>query len=30
MAPLTVSDAVQLKGYIRVADGYFAADHTSF
>ena len=23
-------DTVELQGYFRVADGYFAADHTSF
>jgi len=30
MAPLTAGDTVGLQGYFRVADGYFAADHTSF
>ncbi len=30
MVPLTVGDTVELQGYFRVADGYFAADHTSF
>ena len=25
-----VGDTVELQGYFRVADGYFAADHTSF
>ncbi len=30
MVPLVVSDTVELQGYFRVADGYFAADHTSF
>ncbi len=27
---LTAGDTVELQGYFRVADGYFAADHTSF
>src|SRR6056297_2723427 len=30
MVPLTPGDTVELQGYFRVADGYFAADHTSF
>ena len=30
MVPLTARDPVELQGYFRVADGYFAADHTSF
>ena len=30
MAPLTAGDTVELRGYFRIADGYFAADHTSF
>jgi hypothetical protein len=30
MAPLSVGDTVELQGTFRVADGYFAADHTSF
>ena len=30
MVPLTAGDTVDLQGYFRVADGYFAADHTSF
>ena len=30
MVPLTAGDAVELQGYFRVADGYFAADQTSF
>ena len=30
MVPLTAGDTVELQGYFRVADGYFAADHTSF
>jgi C1q domain len=30
MTPLSAGDAVQLQEYFRVADGYFAADHTSF
>ncbi len=30
MVPLTEGDTVELQGYFRVADGYFAADHTSF
>lgn len=30
MVPLTTGDTVELQGYFRVADGYFAADHTSF
>ena len=29
MAPLTAGDTVELQGYFRVADGYFAADQTS-
>ncbi|MBB5223412.1 hypothetical protein HNP73_003359 [Amaricoccus macauensis] len=30
MVPLTAGDTVELQGCFRVADGYFAADHTSF
>jgi hypothetical protein len=30
MVPLTASDTVELQRYFRVADGYFAADQTSF
>jgi hypothetical protein len=30
VVPLTGGDTVELQGYFRVADGYFAADHTSF
>jgi len=30
MVPLTVGDTVELQGYFRAADGFFAADHTSF
>src|SRR6056297_690837 len=30
MVPLTAGDTVELQGYFRVADGYFAAEHTSF
>ncbi len=30
IVPLTAGDTVELQGYFRVADGYFAADHTSF
>ena len=30
MVPLTAGDTVEIQGYFRVADGYFAADHTSF
>ncbi|PKQ10796.1 MAG: hypothetical protein CVT70_17685 [Alphaproteobacteria bacterium HGW-Alphaproteobacteria-1] len=30
MVPLTVGDTVELQGFFRVADGFFAADHTSF
>ena len=30
MAPLTAGDTVELQGYFRAQDGYFAADHTSF
>jgi hypothetical protein len=30
MVPLTAGNTVELQGYFRVADGYFAADHTSF
>jgi len=30
MAALTAGDTVALQGYFRAADGYFAADQTSF
>ncbi|MEC3860141.1 DUF2793 domain-containing protein [Mesobacterium sp. TK19101] len=30
MVPLTAGDTVELQGYFRAEDGYFAADHTSF
>ena len=30
MVPLSAGDTVELQGYFRAADGYFAADHTSF
>jgi len=30
MVPLTAGDTVELQGYFRAQDGYFAADHTSF
>ncbi|KQY13171.1 DUF2793 domain-containing protein [Rhizobium sp. Root482] len=30
MVPLNAGDTVELQGAFRVADGYFAADHTSF
>jgi hypothetical protein len=30
MAPLAQGDTVELQGTFRAADGYFAADHTSF
>jgi len=30
VAELSPGDTVELQGYFRVADGYFAADHTSF
>jgi hypothetical protein len=30
MVPLNTGDTVELQGTFRVADGYFAADHTSF
>ena len=30
MVQLTAGDTVELHGYFPVADGYFAADHTSF
>ena len=30
MVPLTAGDSVELQGYFRIADGYFAADNTSF
>ena len=30
MVPLTAGDTVELQGYFRVQDGYFAADDTSF
>ena len=29
MVPLTAGDTVEVQGYFRVADGYFAADQTS-
>ncbi|RMH44246.1 MAG: DUF2793 domain-containing protein, partial [Alphaproteobacteria bacterium] len=30
IVPLSAGDTVELQGYFRAADGYFAADHTSF
>ena len=30
MVPLAQGDTVELQGTFRAADGYFAADHTSF
>lgn len=30
MVPLSAGDSVELQGCFRAADGYFAADHTSF
>ncbi len=30
MVALTAGDTVELQGKFRAADGYFAADHTSF
>lgn len=30
MAPLTAGDTVELQGFFRAADGYFAAEHTTF
>ena len=30
MVPLTAGDTVELQGYFRVADGYFAADRRIF
>jgi hypothetical protein len=30
MVPLSAGDTVELQGYFRAADGYFAADHTAF
>ena len=30
LVPLAPGDTVELQGYFRVADGYFAADHTTF
>jgi hypothetical protein len=30
LMPLAAGDSVELQGYFRVADGYFAADHTTF
>ncbi|WP_231701181.1 hypothetical protein [Aliiruegeria sabulilitoris] len=30
MAALGEGDTVELQGYFRAADGYFAADYTSF
>ena len=30
MVMLSAGDTVEPQGYFRVADGYFAADHTSF
>jgi hypothetical protein len=30
MVALAARGTLELQGYLRVADGYFAADHTSF
>lgn len=30
MVPLSAGDTVELQGYFRGVDGYFAADHTTF
>jgi hypothetical protein len=30
LVPLAANDTVELQGYFRAADGYFAADHTTF
>jgi hypothetical protein len=30
LAPLAPGDTVELQGYFRAADGYFAADHATF
>ena len=30
MVPLSAGDTVELQGYFRTADGFFAADQTSF
>ncbi|HHS94372.1 MAG TPA: hypothetical protein ENK63_03410 [Rhodobacterales bacterium] len=30
MVPLSAGETVELQGYFRSGDGYFAADHTSF
>ncbi|WP_309083685.1 hypothetical protein [Chelativorans sp.] len=30
MTPLAAGDTVELQGYFRGADGYFAAGHTTF
>ncbi|UOM36729.1 hypothetical protein [Acuticoccus sp. I52.16.1] len=30
MVPLSAGDTVELQGYFRGADGYFAAEHTTF
>jgi hypothetical protein len=30
LVPLAPGDTVELQGYFRAADGYFAADHTTF
>lgn len=30
MVPMNAGDTVELQGYFRAQDGYFAADHTSF
>ena len=30
LVPLAANDTVELQGYFRTADGYFAADHTTF
>jgi hypothetical protein len=30
LVPLSPGDTVELQGYFRAADGYFAADHTTF
>ncbi|WP_255014013.1 hypothetical protein [Roseovarius sp. M141] len=30
IVPLSAGDTVELQGYFRAQDGYFAAEHTSF
>jgi hypothetical protein len=30
LVPLSAGDTVELQGFFRAADGFFAADHTTF